>query len=374
MQRILKIIRKDTLMKEHKYAVFYPEGLIVFNGIFGIRYSMELLGAHLPKLIEEWGSFAVYDAQALRQSLKLLGDVSEVFVSEIENDNGFNLVFKFKGGKGKLILPITLDLPRNLEHFLIQWPEYNAEDENAIIVDDSWNDFKSLITPDGQSLWPNSYGVYGDDKKLKSFDSTAYIESNANSAVDFFCPSTVIALGLGDIDYALPSGNGLFLIGKDVQYYTTKAIKNEAITDTSEVARLFDDVEAFDTFEIEIDKSAQTWARAREFVDGKKLIFAVQDSKIIIANEKWEEEIGSAGKMPNITFTIPLNLVERWVQHTIGHEISRVDGKWYLRGRTLRGFSFVARLSSSSSYEEQGVAIDNGDGFEVGDDAGGDLC
>lgn len=369
MQRIPKIVRKDSLMKEHNYAVFYEHGLIVFNGIFGVRYGISRLGVHLPQLIKELGTFAVYDAVGLRQGLKLLGDIKEV--KAVEGVSGASLVFKFKGGKGKLALPMTTDMSRRLEHFLIEWPEYNLEDPNAIPVDASWGDFNALISGDGESQWPNSHGIYGDDNRLKSFDSTAYIESKTESGTDFFCPISVIGLGLSDIDYALTAGNGLFLVGKDIQYYTARAVKNNAIVDNSQVARLFDDPKGFTTFEIEIDKSAQTWARAREFVDGKKLVFAVEGCKIVIANEKWEEEIGTAENMPNITFTMPLNLVERWVQNTIGHEISKCEGKWYLRGRTLRGSTFVARLSSASSYEEE--ENDSGSDSAVEDD-GGDLC
>lgn len=357
MQRIPKIIRKDSLMKEHNYAVFYEQGLIVFNGIFGVRYAFSRLDSHIQELITKWESFAVYDAVAMQKALKLLGNVKELKV--VETDSGHNLVFTFKGGKGKLALAMTLDISSNLEHFLIDWPEYSADEPDPeleleygrIPVDSSWEDFKNLITKDGESQWPNSYGIYGDEGKLKSFDSLAYIEATTENGMDFFCPQSVISLGLSDIEYALPGAFGLFLVGKDITYYTARALKNTAIVDNSAVARLFDDEANFETYEIEIDKSAQTWARAKEFVAGNRLVFSVKEGKIIISNEKWEEEIGVAEGMQNITFTMPLNLIERWVQHTIGHEISKVENNWYVRGRTLRGFIFVARLSSSSSYE-----------------------
>lgn len=347
MNRISKIIRKDSLMKENNYAVFNETGMIVFNGIFGIRYGISRLGVHIPELIKKHGAFAVYDASALCKALKLIGDIKEANI--VGEGSTCNLVFKFKGGKGRLELPATLVPSPSLEHFAIEWPAHGAKD-GCIDINESWTDFDSLITHDGENQWPNSHGVYGDDNKLKSFDSLAYVETPSTSTIDFFCPNSVLSLGLKDIEYVLPVGDGLFLVGKDIQYYTTRALKSNIIQEASAIAQLFDTPDVVES-KVDIDKSSQTWTRAKNLIDGSQLSFEVKDEKIVIGNTKWQEEIGTVSELPNLAFLIPLGLIERWALNTTEHKISIIDDEWYIQGKTTNGSLFFARLSSAKAFE-----------------------
>lgn len=347
MNRISKIIRKDSLMKENSYAVFSETGMVVFNGIYGIRYGISRLGVHIPELISKHGTFAVYDASALCKALKLIGDIKEATI--VGEGSTCNLVFKFKGGKGRLELPATLEPSESLDHFSIPWPAYGAK-EGAIDISQIWSDFDSLITHDGENQWPHSHGIYGDKNKLKSFDSLAYVEIESDSAIDFFCPNSVISLGLKDIEYVLPVGDGLFLVGKDIQYYTARAYKSTIVEEASAIAALFDKPGIVES-SVDIDKSSQTWTRAKNLIDGSQLSFEIKDEKIIIGNTKWQEEIGTTSELPNLAFLIPLGLIERWALYTTERKISIVDDEWYIQGKTANGSLFFARLSSAKPFQ-----------------------
>lgn len=338
MKRIPKVVKKDNFVPEQGYLVFTPKGLVVFNGRVGILFDRSKMGQHLSACVDKHGMFAVPDATKFLKTTSVLEEVMSVDIDKSRS----SLVIRFMKGKGSIEIPVVLNLHEKIPHLQIKWKDYATDRTGAIPVTEAWREVTELVTSEGEALWGDVIGVYGRGNKLASFDYGVYLQGKEGDPMpDFFCPLSLIDLGINDIEYVRVDEDGVYMVGAGVQYVCTAVSKKDVINDMMKLREQF---EAGEKKHVTLDLSKSVWKRAKTFAEAM-LKLTVKDGEILVSHENWQEAIGKT-EAPNATFHTRISLLERWASGSLDHSIAiGSDGSWYLHGTTRGGLAFYALLT-----------------------------
>lgn len=358
MKRLTLVARKNNSIAELGYAVFNTDGLVVYNGSFGIRYSPFAVKDMMMNLVKEHGAFAIPDVAELRKCVELLDGVCGI---KLDKDKA-NLIFSFKKNKGRLSVPVIFGLNEDLvPHFTLPWIDFEeGKGTGFAIVEDVWREAGNLISNDGEAMFGNSLGLYGRNKRLMSFDGEAFIVSKKEvAAPDFFCPREVLKLGMTSMAYVKKQGDNFFVVGEDFQYVATNAVVAPVVDDIAKMQTGFD---ASKVYTIKLDSDSGIWSRGKRFASSL-IQFKIKDGKVVVGFDRWWEEIGTTN-LPNAEFLTRLSLLERWITGTLSHSVAiSEDNQWFLHGESRKGFLFYARLTdvnNPSSLVEDGNSLLSG--------------
>ena len=335
MNRISSIMREEVLTPTHSYLVFYKEGIAAWNGQSGIRFSIDTLGPVFGRLIEEYNSFAITDASDFLKKISVLDKAESVEIKDKE------MTVKFRGGNGKISVPVITELDSDIPHFAIPWVDYEPDGEGAIRMNEDWKDIEQILSNDGELLWGASLGIYYDNGLLKSFDYSTYMRgADKDGDTNFFIPKNAIDLGFKGIEYAVAKDKYIFLVGNNVQYVTTALNRQEVLADISKLEDNFKAAKPYD-FTLEFDIAGMK--RVKAFAENAQLTFKVEGGVITLSSGRWSERFATTNA-PDTSFTMRVSVLSRWVLLCTGHKIAfnENSGEWYLHGKTKNGIHYYA--------------------------------
>ena len=336
MRRILKVLKKDNFIPELGYIVVTSKGMSVYNGQIGVNYSRKLAGERLCLLADNLGAYAIPEPAKFLKIVNALEDITAVELLEKESA----ITIKF-AGKGVVKIPVVMNLHEQVPHLLINWKSLETARKDGIEITPLWNEISNLTTNEGEALWGDVIGVYGHGKKLVSFDYGVYLHSKAIKAPEFYCPRSLIDLGLLNMEFAVVEDDTIYLVGNEVQYYCSGVSKSDIV---DSMMQLKDGFSKGTKNKVTMDFTSGLWKRAKLFATAV-LLFKVSKGEIFIKHDTWEECIGKT-VAPDAEFTTRISLLERWASGTFEHSISiEKDGTWNLFGKTRGGMSFYAVLT-----------------------------
>lgn len=371
MKRLTKIVPKEPIIPEFGYIVFTNECAIVWNGAIGIRYGYSKIGTAIAKLVRQYGTFAIIDAlQFYRAATSLEKKAERVIIDE--ESSMLKIIMPSK--RGAIQLPIARNLPKDLPHLAIDW-DIDSEEIDTVPLDTVWLDASDLITKDGITMWGDVIGVYDAPDWVASFDYGVLLYRNKTghdkqSAVGieedvYFCPVTVLDLGLKGMERAGFVDDSLYIYGPDVMYFTKPAIDTHVV---STMLAVRDAALEAKEYKVTMDLNSGLWRRAKLFA-GLALELIIKGGSIILKGDNWNEVIGTT-EAPNATFITRISLLERWTIGSTEHGIRIAHDDWYLTGTTRKGSEFIASLTSigtGASFTGAGEEPDSlGDRFEGG--------
>ena len=237
MKRISKIIKKTGFMQEFGYLVVTAEGMVVYNGEVGIKYSRSLVGENLCSIADKNGPYALPEPVKFLRCLSVLEDIKSVDL--IKKSSAIQIKFS---NKGSVLIPIILDLSEDLPHLILNWQDHAKAGKKGFAISSLWKEIYDLTTTEGEALWGNAVGVYGHNKELVSFDHGVYIHSVEGKSPDFYCPRALLELGLRNLDYVVAEqseegADSLYLVGKNIQYVCVGATKSDVVTEMCNLER-----------------------------------------------------------------------------------------------------------------------------------------
>ncbi len=337
MKRIAKILQKDNFIPELGYIVITSEGMIAYNGQIGVRYDRETSGERLCLIADKVGAYAIPEPLKFLRTISALEGITAVELSEADS----SITIKF-AGKGSLQIPVVLKLSKSIPQLAIEWKTLDEAKTQGIEITSLWDEVTALTTNEGQQLWGDVIGIYGSEGKLVSFDYGVYLNSDDIQAPDFYCPRSLLDLGLKNMEVAAINGDILLIVGQKVQYVCTGVDKSDIV---SNMMHLKEDFSAGDIKKVTLDFTSGLWKRAKLFASAV-LTFAVKNGEIYIKHSTWEECIGKT-EAPDAEFTTRISLLERWASGTFEHSISiGADGTWNLYGKTRSDMNFYAVLTN----------------------------
>ena len=339
MKRLAKVLAKDTLIPELGFFVFTQDGAIAWDGQVGIKYSLNKLGSRLSNLVAQYGQFAILEGLQFLRVVSVLEKISGAF---IEKENSI-LRIEANDGKTRIAVPISLDLNPDIPQLQINWKTKGV----SVPIKNLWTDTQDLITAEGTSLWGEIIGVYDAPTYNAAFDYGILLyeekedrPNKKNKAINF-CPKRLIDLGLQDVNTAVFTEEGVFLMGDDIQYYTTPIVTTEVLSQLLELRTLAAKAQERS---VSLDFTSGLWKRAKVF---NKLVLQMQikDGIITLSGGNWSEIIGQTDA-PNANFNTRISLLQRWTVGTLAHKIYVADDAWYLYGKTRKGAEFYGTLTT----------------------------
>ena len=350
MRRVTKVLKRDNFIPELGYLVVDSNGMTAYNGQIGIHYSRQTTGERLCSLADTNGAFGIPDPSQFLKTISVLESIASVELSKKESA----ITIRF-AGKGILKIAVVLDLHAKIPHNDIKWKTYEDAKENGVEVSSLWREIEHLVTNEGEALWGEVIGVYGCEGKLVSFDYGVYLHSEGEKTPEFYCPRSILTLGLKNMDYAIVEGDIVYLVGKECQYVCTGVTKSEVV---SEMMQLKDSFKAGVSKTVTLDFTSGLWKRAKLFASAV-LTLKVRNGEIFVEHDTWSECIGQT-EAPNAEFTTRISLLERWASGTLEHAISLVaDGTWNLYGRTRGGMNFYAVLTDVYNPSIDSTSVDD---------------
>ena len=346
MKHITKILKKNNFIPELGYIIVLGTGAIVYNGQLGVYYSRKTIGDKLCGLADKHGSYAIPETSKFLQTVNVLEDISSIALKEKESV----LTIKF-AGKGVVDVPLVLNISEEIPHLQIKWKTYEEAKKEGLPLSSLWSDISKLITNEGEALWGDVIGVYGDEKKLVSFDYGIYLHSDEIENIkipDFYCPRALVELGLNAVDYLVVDEENVYLVGKNVQYVCCGV---ESSPTVKEMVQLKSDFEKGEKKKVTLNLTSGLWRRAKLF-SSAVLTMKVRAGEIFVEHDTWSECIGKT-EAPDTELNTRVSLLERWASGTLNHSISlSEEGTWSLHGKTRGGLHFYAVLTNT------GVGID----------------
>jgi hypothetical protein len=342
MNRILKVLKKDNFIPELGYLVVTADGMCVYNGQVGIKYSRKLAGERLCSLAQKAGAYAIPEPSKFLRTVSVLEDISSVEL--IEKESAITIKF---ASKGSLKIPVVTNLHEQVPHLLLKWKTLEEANESGTEINSLWNEVHALTTNEGEALWGDVIGVYGQDGKLVSFDWGVYLHSDDMKLPDFYCPRSIVELGLKSMSHFMIDGDTINIVGHEVQYVFTGLAKSSVVND---MMHLKDHFEKGETKKVTLDFKSGLWKRAKLFASAI-LSLKVTNGEIFVHHDTWSECIGKT-EAPDAEFVTRISLLSRWASGTFEHSISiSQDGTWYLFGKTRGGLSFYAVLTDVAKGE-----------------------
>lgn len=336
MQRISKVIKGDNYIPEYGYIVVTKQGMIIYNGQVGMRYSRKLTGERLCQIADTVGAYAIPEPLKFLKIISVLESITAVTVDE--KNSHIRIDF---AGRGEITIPVLLNLPEGIPHLAIEWIDMKTAKDTGMEISSLWNEMDGLTTTEGEALWGDVIGVYGSEGKLVSFDYGVYVHSDKLDIQNFYCPKALVGLGLRGMDYAVVQGEGIQLVGSDIAYICTGVAKSKVVEDMMSIK---DDFEAGIKKKITLDFTSGVWRRAKLLVDAV-LVLKIQNNQIFIECDRWKERIGKT-EADDAEFHTRITLLERWASGTFKHAISVTkDGTWNLFGVTRGGMNFYGVLT-----------------------------
>lgn len=350
MKQITQILKKDNFIPELGYIVIDKDGMMAYNGQIGVKFSRKIAGERLCLIADENGAYAIPDPQKF---LKIVSALDNIELVEL-NKKSSSIKIKF-AGKGVVKIPVVLDLHSDTPHLNIKWKNMEQAKKEGIALTSLWTEVSTLITQEGEALWGDVIGVYGNNGQLVSFDYGVYIHSEDIKAPKFYCPRSLIDLGLRNLEFAVVSDDTVQLVGNDAQYICTGVSESAVVTDMMALKESFAKGE---NKKVTLDFTSGLWRRAKLFAD-VVLKFEVKDGQIFISHDNWSECIGKT-EAPNAEFVTRISLLERWASGTFEHAISVNKGSdWNLYGKTRGGMHFYAVLTDLGIIPEIEEEIEN---------------
>ena len=337
-------------MQEFGYLVVTTEGMVVYNGEVGIKYSRSLAGERLCSIADNYGSYAFPEPVKFLRCLSVLEDIKSAEL--LKKSSAIQIKFS---NKGSVLIPIVMNLSEDLPHLILNWQDHAKAGKKGFAISSLWKEIYDLTTTEGEALWGNAVGVYGHNKELVSFDHGVYIHSVGGKSPDFYCPRALLELGLRNLDYVVveqsdEGADSLYLVGKNIQYVCVGVTKSDVVT---EMCNLKDEFEGGTKKTVTINTTSGLWQRSKVFAESF-LTMKINKGTITVGYNNWEEIIGST-EAPDATFTTRISILERWASGTVKHGISiNDDGAWNLHGTTRGGLKFYATLTDYSVFEKMG--------------------
>ena len=353
MKRLAQVIPTEPIVPEFSFVVFTKKGAIVYNGQVGIRYSLKKLGPRISNLVEQYGNFAILDGLKFFKVTAALEKISSAVIDR----EASVLRIESSEGKTKVAIPITLKISPDIQHLQINW---DTLDGMHVKVENIWQDAIDLISNEGQSLWGDVIGIYDDNRFSASFDYGVLLyhgKSRRSKGTTYFCPKDLLNLGIQDVSEAIFTENGVFIVGDEVQYYTSAAV---VTTILDQMLLLRDNIVPDKEKAVTMDFSTGLWKRAKIF-NKLVLTMVIHNGIITLSGNDWSEIIGKTAA-PNGKFITRISLLQRWTTGTLGHKIYISDsGSWTLYGKTRNGSEFLGNLSEipKSRHGSPEISVDD---------------
>ena len=338
--RLTKVLKKNALAEEYAYLIFCEKGLIAFNGSTGVCRAPKFVGEKLMSIVDEIGPYAIVDGPRFLQILSSLEDTRKV---SVDKDNSC-LKIHFQKGQGVVNQPILMDLDDTLQHMHLPFVEWGIKPENSIPITSIWTEVANLVTSDGAALFADALGLYGDEKKLVSFDAGLFLEKpleDGEVGKQFFCPAALLDLKVADMECAILVDDSIVLVGEKAQYCSMLQPEENYIED---LESLKEKCLEGKSFEVELNITKTLWKRVRLF-SPLTLEMRIKGGNIIIGQDQWKEKIGQT-TAPDHSFIANISLIKRWADNCSDQKIIKVgDDDWYLSAITRGGMNFYAVLT-----------------------------
>ena len=250
---------------------------------------------------------------------------------------------------------MLLGVPEDLPLLNIPWCEYDPKAEGKRKVTGAWNDLANMVTTEGESLWGQVIGLYGNGNKVSGFDLGSYFEyEDGEEGSDFFIPKELLDFGMDDIEYVEVKEDGTtFLVGADIQYTCTSRIFEKDLLKS--LAELKVRVDEGKSFPVDFNTDKSIWKRAKIFTQMGLVKMVIKDGVITLSGHDkcWSEELGTC-EASDYSGDVKTDLVERWCNKTIAQAVV-VDGNGehilYGEGKSGLGmYSLLAYSTISSNY------------------------
>lgn len=346
MQRLAKVLNKDNFIPELGYLVVTGDGMIVYNGQIGIKYSKKQAGSKFCDIAAKSGTYAFPDPITFFKTLKVLEDVKSVALVKSES----SITIKF-AGKGVVKIPVVMNVHKDIPHLHLNWMDVVKHKAKGIPINSNWEELTKLTISDAPAQFGVVLGIYGYLKRLVSFDLGVYIHGDPENVPDFYCPRALLELGLKDVEFAIVKDDEIYLVGAEVQYAFFGSEESEA---TSDFKKLEEDISTGDVKKVTLDYTSGLWKRMKT-LSNESLTLKITKGKIFVGHDTWSECIGKT-EAQDIEFTTRASLLERWGSSTLEHGILlSAEGSWFIYGKTRGGMHFYGALSKEYIHNEEAI-------------------
>jgi len=346
MQRLVKVLPRESLVPEFGYLVFTPDGLIAWNGTVALRFTRDRAGTRMMALVAKYGPSVIQQDEKFLKVLSVLDKVDTLVLKDSE------LFIKANDSSTDIQFPVLVgaDVPTVLPHLDLNW---DTEGGRRVVINKVWIDSLDFLTNEGAVLWGDVVGVYDFTDYSAAFDYGLLLYAqkgrpkfkraggipNADDAN--FCPWSLLQLGLSTMKEAVFKGGELFLIGDGVTYYTSLSCSTEVL---SQVLSMREQALKAKKYSATLKFSSNVWKRAKLF-NKVVLTLTIKNGSIWLSGNHWTELIGSTDA-PDQVFVTRISLLQKWALKSVGHQFAVTpEHGWMVLGRTRHESEFFGSLT-----------------------------
>lgn len=356
MQRLVKVLPRESLVPELGYLVFTKDGLIAWNGVVGIRFVRERAGTRIMQLVDQYGPIVIQNGAKFLKVLSVLDKVDTLSIDTSHlvikaNDNSTEIRFSVLFGE---------NVPQALPHLALDW---HLEGGVKVPINKVWIDSLAFLTNEGAILWGDVVGVYDRPGYSVAFDYGLLLYSakerprfrgldGTDKEITRYCPWVLLQLGLSTMEEAVFKDDALFLVGDGIIYFTTLSSTSDVL---DQVLCMRQDAIKATKYKAALKFSSNVWKRAKLF-NKVVLTLAISGGVITLSGNSWSEVIGSTNA-PDQVFVTRISLLQKWALKTLGHQLAVTEaGGWLLVGQTRNESSFYGSLTLVKPSLEKGDA------------------
>ena len=359
-QRIPKVAKADSFFPAYSYMVVRSDGMYVSNGQVSIKYGPEKIGKVFSDIANECGGLALPNPE---QFMRIVATFSkDEAVVNLDKDNA---VLELQGGydsetktyRTRMVLPVVYPLvPEDLPQLQVDYMGWTSVEEEPskknpyIPVDSRWQNFKELVTREGEAVWKGSIGVYCRGGLLFSFDSDLLVvcPDKYEFMPDFFLPREFVDLGFfGLARLVVAEDRKVHLVGPGIECVVQAEPVMDVYGDMLQIEERFKEGRKYP---VSINTTSHAWDRARAIND-PYVWLTFKDKRVYLsrkAQTHWNEEIGGS-TAPNAKYRARTSLILRWAQKTTGHSVVMdEEGVCYLHGKTRAGMEMYIVITPNS--------------------------
>jgi hypothetical protein len=350
MQRLVKILPKESLVPELGYLVFTENGLVAWNGLMGIRFVRERAGTRIMKLVDQYGPIVIQNGAKFLKVLSVLDSINSVSI-----DEAAHLIIKANKDSTEIKFAILVGdrIPKALPHLALNW---NLEGGTKVPISGVWLDALDFLSNEGAILWGDVVGVYDTSTYTAAFDYGLLLYSpktrrgfkglskNDEAAVakeTKYCPWSLLELGLATIKDAVFKEDALFLVGDELMYFTSLVSTASVL---NQVLAMREEAGTGTKYTVSLDFSSNVWKRAKLF-NKVVLTLTIKSGIITLSGGSWTEQIGRTDA-PDEVFITRISLLQKWVTKCLGHQfaVSKTNS-WMFLGTTRNEAEFYGLLT-----------------------------
>lgn len=349
MQRLVKILPKESLVPELGYLVFTEDGLVAWNGLMGIRFVRERAGTRIMALVDQYGPLVIQNGAKFLKVLSVLDSINSVSI-----DEAAHLIIKANKDSTEIKFAILVGdrIPKALPHLALNW---GLKGGTKVPISGVWLDSLDFLSNEGAILWGSVIGVYDTSTYTAAFDYGLLLYSpkihrgfrgsnkRDEQAVEEikYCPWSLLELGLAKIQNAVFKEDVLFLVGDELMYFTSLVSTASVL---NQVLAMREEAKTGTKYTVTLDFSSNIWRRAKLF-NKVVLTLTIKNGVITLSGGSWTEIIGHTDA-PDEVFITRISLLQKWVTKCLGHQfaVSKANS-WMFLGTTRNEAEFYGLLT-----------------------------